>query len=115
MGVTGLAIGAVFGSLLHLLIKVPGLIKFGFRWWPVLDLKSQAVRRVLVLMGPRVLDLFVFQFTLIMMTNLASRLRRRQRQFRRVGLGRDATAGDADRHRVWAGGLPHHGRAGRAA
>ena len=74
MGVTGLAIGAVFGSLLHLLIKVPGLIKFGYQWWPVLDLKSQAVRRVLVLLGPRVLDLFVFQFTLIMTTNLASRL-----------------------------------------
>ncbi|MCO5244401.1 MAG: hypothetical protein M9927_11350 [Anaerolineae bacterium] len=74
MGVTGLAIGAVFGSLLHLLIKVPGLIKFGYRWWPVLDLKSQAVRRVLMLLGPRVLDLFVFQFTLIMTTNLASRL-----------------------------------------
>lgn len=74
MGVSGLAIGAVIGSLLHLLIKVPGLIKFGFRWWPALDLGTRPVRRVLVLMGPRVIDLFVFQFTLIAMTNLASRL-----------------------------------------
>ena len=40
MGVTGLAIGAVVGSLLHLLIKVPALIYYGFRWWPVLDLRT---------------------------------------------------------------------------
>ena len=40
MGVSGLAIGAVIGSLLHLLIKVPALIYYGFRWWPVLDLRT---------------------------------------------------------------------------
>ena len=74
MGVAGLAVGAVIGSLLHLLIKVPGLVYYGFRWWPVLDLGTLPVRRVLLLMGPRVVDLFVFQFTLIATTNLASRL-----------------------------------------
>ena len=74
MGIAGLAIGAVVGSLLHLLIKVPGLIYYGFRWWPVLDLRTLAVRRVGVLMVPRMLDLFVFQLTLVVMTNLASRL-----------------------------------------
>lgn len=77
MGVQGLALGAVIGAALHLLIKVPGLIYYGFRWWPVLDLRgphAAAVRRVLVLMGPRIIDLAVFQFTLLAMTNLASRL-----------------------------------------
>ncbi len=74
MGVAGLAIGAVVGSLLHLLIKVPALIYYGFRWWPVLDLRTLAVRRVGVLMVPRILDLAVFQLTLVAMTNLASRL-----------------------------------------
>jgi putative peptidoglycan lipid II flippase len=74
MGVTGLAIGAVIGSLLHLLIKLPGLIYYGFRWWPVLDLRAPAVRRVWVLMVPRILDLAVFQATLVVTTNLASRL-----------------------------------------
>lgn len=74
MGVTGLAIGAVVGSLLHLLIKVPALIYYGFRWWPVLDVRTPAVRRVGVLMVPRILDLAVFQLTLVAMTNLASRL-----------------------------------------
>ena len=35
---------------------------------------SLPVRRVCVLMGPRILDLFVFQFSLVVTTNLASRL-----------------------------------------
>lgn len=73
-GVRGLAIGAVFGAALHLAIKVPGLIYFGFQWWPTLDLKRKTVQRVLVLMGPRVLDLGVFHLTLLVTTNLASRL-----------------------------------------
>jgi len=76
-GVMGLAAGAVIGSLLHLLVKVPVLLHYGFRWQPVLDLRgpySGAVRRVFWLMGPRILDLFVFQFSLVLTTNLASRL-----------------------------------------
>jgi len=73
-GIRGLAVGAVIGAALHLAIKVPGLLHYGFRWWPVLDLKTRAVRRVFILMGPRVLDLGVFHVTLLAMTNLASRL-----------------------------------------
>ncbi len=73
-GVRGLAMGAVVGSALHLAIKIPGLVHYGFRWWPVVDLGSAAVRRVAVLMGPRVLDLGVFHLTLLITTNLASRL-----------------------------------------
>jgi len=73
-GVRGLAMGAVIGAALHLVVKIPGLMYYGFRWWPVLDLKHQAVRRVLILMGPRVLDLGVFHLTLVATTNLASRL-----------------------------------------
>jgi putative peptidoglycan lipid II flippase len=73
-GVRGLAMGAVIGAALHLAVKVPGLVHYGFRWWPVLDLKSQAVRRVGWLVLPRVLDLGVFQLTLLVTTNLASRL-----------------------------------------
>jgi putative peptidoglycan lipid II flippase len=73
-GVRGLAIGAIGGAILHLVVKAPGLIRHGFRWWPVLDLDSPAVRRVLALMGPRVLDLGVFQLTMLVTTNLASRL-----------------------------------------
>ncbi|MFB0535147.1 MAG: murein biosynthesis integral membrane protein MurJ [Anaerolineae bacterium] len=73
-GIRGLAVGAVIGAALHLVIKVPGLLHYGFRWWPVLDLNTRAVRRVFILMGPRVLDLGVFHITLLATTNLASRL-----------------------------------------
>jgi len=73
-GVSGLALGAVIGSVLHLLVKIPGLLYYGFRWQPVLDWRSPALRRVLLLMGPRVLDLGIFHLTLLASTNLASRL-----------------------------------------
>ena len=75
MGILGLAVGAVLGSLLHLAIKVPLLLRLGLRWWPSMRLQRRAVRHVLVLMGPRVLDLAVFHLTFVAMTNLASRLR----------------------------------------
>jgi putative peptidoglycan lipid II flippase len=73
-GIRGLAVGAVIGAALHLAVKIPGLAHYGFRWWPVVDLDSPAVRRVMVLMGPRVLDLGVFHLTMLATTNLASRL-----------------------------------------
>ena len=73
-GARGLAVGAVIGALLHLAVKVPALLRYGFRWRPVLRAGNGAVRRVAVLMGPRVLDLGVFHLTLLVSTNLASRL-----------------------------------------
>lgn len=73
-GVAGLAAGAVIGSALHLGIQVPGLLRYGFRWQPLLAAASPAVRQVARLMGPRVLDLGVFHLTLVATTNLASRL-----------------------------------------
>jgi putative peptidoglycan lipid II flippase len=75
-GVRGLAVGAVAGAALHLAIKIPGLIRYGFRWWPTLGVGAGngAVRKVAVLLGPRVLDLGVFHLTMLVTTNLASRL-----------------------------------------
>lgn len=73
-GVRGLAIGAVAGAALHLAVKIPGLVYYGFEWRPILAVNSPSVRRVAVLMGPRILDLGVFHLTLLATTNLASRL-----------------------------------------
>jgi putative peptidoglycan lipid II flippase len=97
-GIRGLAAGAVIGSLLHLVTKIPGLVRHGFHWWaslhaaePALDggavppadpshlpTGGQSSRgplgRLVVLMVPRVLDLGVFHLTLLVTTNLASRL-----------------------------------------
>lgn len=73
-GARGLAAGAVIGAALHLAVKAPALLRYGFSWQPTLRADRAAVRRVALLMGPRVLDLGVFQLTLLITTNLASRL-----------------------------------------
>ncbi len=58
MGVFGLAWGAVIGAFLHLAIQVPGLIHFGIRWVPTMQL-SPELRRVAILMAPRIVDLMM--------------------------------------------------------
>jgi putative peptidoglycan lipid II flippase len=97
-GIRGLAAGAVLGSLLHLTTKLPGLVRHGFRWRPSLQAEEPVpdgraglpaepgrrpsgdqpsrgpLGRLVILMAPRVLDLGVFHLTLIVTTNLASRL-----------------------------------------
>lgn len=74
LGVYGLAAGVVMGALMHLLIQGPGLIRFGARWSPYFSLSDPGLRRVLVLLGPRILGLGVVQLNAVILTNLASRL-----------------------------------------
>ena len=74
LGVYGLVYGVIIGAGLFLLIQIPTLIKFGFRWTPKLNLKDPGVQRVLRLMGPRVLTVLFIQIVFIMQDNLASRL-----------------------------------------
>jgi len=49
-------------------------VRFGARWSPGVSLADPGVRRVLVLLGPRILGLGVVQLTALITTNLASRL-----------------------------------------
>jgi putative peptidoglycan lipid II flippase len=74
LGVTGLAIGVVVGSLGHLAIQIPPLVRAGYRYVPKIDLSDDHARRALVLMGPRVLGLGASQITFVVMTSLASNL-----------------------------------------
>jgi putative peptidoglycan lipid II flippase len=73
-GVWGLAVGAVGGSVMHLLVQVPGLLRYGVKWYPVLGLADPGLRRVLRLMGPRVLTLGVVQLNALIAVRLASEL-----------------------------------------
>lgn len=59
IGIFGLAWGAVFGAALHLLVQIPGLFYYRVRWRPSLGLDNPALRRVAVLMAPRVVDLLM--------------------------------------------------------
>lgn len=74
LGVTGLVYGVIIGACLHLLIQIPALIKFRFHWSPGLALNDPEVKKVLRLMGPRLLTMFFIQLTFLIRDNLASRL-----------------------------------------
>lgn len=69
--VMGLAIGAVLGSLGHLLIQLPALRQKQVRYRPVLGLRDPGVRQVLRLMAPRVLGLSFSQINHLITTYLA--------------------------------------------
>jgi putative peptidoglycan lipid II flippase len=74
LGVTGLAIGVVAGSLGHLLVQLPPLVRAGYRHLPRIDLGDDQARLALFLMGPRVIGQGVTQITFVVMTALASNL-----------------------------------------
>jgi putative peptidoglycan lipid II flippase len=71
-GIFGLAWGGLVGAVIYFLVLVPGLVRYGARWWATLhhpDLKP-----VLTLMGPRVLGLGATYLTFVLPTFLGSRL-----------------------------------------
>ncbi|MCX6056008.1 MAG: murein biosynthesis integral membrane protein MurJ [Chloroflexi bacterium] len=74
MGVQGLVYGVIIGALLHLAIQIPGLVKFNFHWIARIDIRNEDVRKVLHLMGPRLLTMLFIQLIFLIRDNLASRL-----------------------------------------
>ncbi len=74
LGVEGLVYGVILGALLHLLVQVPGLLKHKFKWSPKLDVNNPETKKVLKLMGPRLLSMLFIQLIFLVQDNLASRL-----------------------------------------
>lgn len=72
LGVTGLAVGGVIGAGLHLLVQVPGLVRYGMRYVPTLGLDNPSVREVGRLMAPRVLGTAIAQLNFVVNNSLAS-------------------------------------------
>src|SRR5688572_25003348 len=74
MGIHGLAWGVVIGAALYLLIQLPTLLKqkgiYTFR----LGLSDELVRRVFLLMGPRLLGVAIVQLNFWVNTWLASQM-----------------------------------------
>jgi putative peptidoglycan lipid II flippase len=73
-GIHGLVYGVIIGALLHLLVQVPALFKFGFRWTPSLNLQNTGLVEALKLLSPRLLTMGGIQAIVIIRDNLASRL-----------------------------------------
>ena len=73
MGIFGLAWGVVIGSLLHLLVQIPMLLRLPQRsYWPSFGLELPEVREVGRLMAPRLLGVAVVQLNFLINTLLAS-------------------------------------------
>ena len=64
-GVTRLALGALAGALLHLLVQLPGLLRLRGKYHLMLGLRLAEVREVLRLMGPRILGVAVVQINFV--------------------------------------------------
>jgi putative peptidoglycan lipid II flippase len=74
MGIEGVAIGAVVGAALHIVMQVPGLLRSGFRFLPALrPIRVAGVSEVVRLLGPRVIGQAAFQINFIWITGLANR------------------------------------------
>ena len=74
LGVDGLVYGVLIGSALYFLIQIPGLIKYKFRWTPTFNFRDADVHKILIMLGPRVFSMFLYQLTFIARDNIASRL-----------------------------------------
>jgi putative peptidoglycan lipid II flippase len=74
LGVEGLAIGVVCGSLGHLLVQLWSVTRLGFRYSPRIDTADPEAGHALRLMAPRALGLGAGQVTFVVMTSLASTL-----------------------------------------
>jgi putative peptidoglycan lipid II flippase len=72
MGIYGLVYGSIIGAVMFLLIQLPGLIRYKFSWSPRIGWQHPGVRKVLVLMGPRVLTVLFIQLVFIATDNIAS-------------------------------------------
>lgn len=75
LGIWSATIGVLFGSLFHLLIQVPLVLKLGFKYSFSFDWSHSGVRKVIRLMLPRTLSLAVSQVeatvSLFLATSLA--------------------------------------------
>ena len=74
LGVEGLAIGVVVGSLGHLAVQLRPLARLGFRYEPRIEWGDPHARQALLLMAPRAFGLGAGQVTFIVVTALASTL-----------------------------------------
>ncbi|HSD84757.1 MAG TPA: murein biosynthesis integral membrane protein MurJ, partial [Anaerolineae bacterium] len=70
--VFGLAIGAIIGAMLHLLIQVPGLKRVGAQYSTRLAVRDPGVQEVMRLMLPRMFGVAVVQLNFLVETSLAS-------------------------------------------
>lgn len=73
-GVHAIAAGVVLGSVLHLLVQLPALTRFGVGYWPRIDLSQPGLRQVGKLLLPRTIGLTAAQVNFLVYAFIASSL-----------------------------------------
>lgn len=74
IGPHGLAWGVVAGSIMHLLMQAFVAMRLGWSWQAIWPWKTEGIREILGLMGPRTLSLAISEANLFIVTSLASGL-----------------------------------------
>lgn len=72
--VTALAVGVLLGGLLQLILQLPVLYRLGFPVRPSFSFRHQAVRRIVLLMGPSIFGVGVYYLNITVGNILASLL-----------------------------------------
>lgn len=72
MGIFGLAWGVVLGSLLHLGIQIPALVRGGMQWFPTLGTSQGGMGELLRLLGPRIVTTNLGSVTRLLTNNIGS-------------------------------------------
>lgn len=72
-GVAGLVMGTILGALLHLLIRIPSMVRYGFRPRPVWTFDKE-LRTTFLRMLPNMIQIGVWQLSLWWFVRLASGL-----------------------------------------
>lgn len=75
MGIYGLAWGVVLGALAYVFVQIPALVKQKGTYSLTFGLENSDVRKVILLMGPRLLGVAVVQLNFWVNTRLASSMR----------------------------------------
>ena len=73
-GITGLAWGVILGAAGHMLIQIPGIIKAGFSFKPIVDLKHPALKKFTSLFLPRIIGVESSQVSLLIASIIGSTL-----------------------------------------
>ena len=73
-GVFGLAYGVILGAFLHLIIQIPAAKLSGFQYRPVLDFNFPGLKKIFILMVPRIVGVAISHINLIIVTAIASTL-----------------------------------------
>jgi putative peptidoglycan lipid II flippase len=73
-GIVSVAVGLLIGTVLATLAKIPAILRTGFRWGFVFDLRDRSLQRMLVLMLPAVIGAGAGQINTLIDRILASGL-----------------------------------------